>query len=231
MKAVIMAGGLGARLRPLTYAIPKPLLPVGDKPILEILLGLMKRAGLTNAIVSTGYRGELISSYFGNGERLGLQIDYVHEEEPLGTAGALRLVRDRFEEPFLVVNADILTRLDFAALLRFHNANAAMLTAGVVQHETEIPYGVVQGSGDQIHDILEKPVETRQILAGIYALSPAVFECLHDSGRMDMPQLIQAVRQRGGDVYRYEISEFWLDVGAMQDFEAAREAVESWGDV
>jgi NDP-sugar pyrophosphorylase family protein len=231
MKALLMAGGLGTRLRPLTYAIPKPLLPIGDRPILEILLRQLQRAGLTEAVLSTGYKAELIKSYFGDGSRLGVCLSYVVEEEPLGTAGALRLVRDRLTEPFLMINGDILTRLDFGAFYRAHVAGGALLTAAAARYETRIPYGVIQGDGTTIEEVLEKPVEVRPILAGIYAVSPAALDHLPPGARVDMPDLIRAVRAAGGDVRRYDMDEFWLDVGAVSDLETAVQAVASWPDV
>lgn len=231
MKAILMAGGLGTRLRPLTYSIPKPLLPIGDRPILEILLRQLQRGGLTEAVLSTGYKAELIRSYFGDGRRLGIRISYVVEPEPLGTAGALRLVGERFDEPFLMVNGDILTRLDFAAFHREHVAGGALLTAAAARYETRIPYGVIRGNGADIEDVLEKPVETRPILAGIYAVSPAALAFLPAGARVDMPDFIRAVRAGGGAVRRHDIDAFWLDVGAMSDLETAIQAVASWSDV
>jgi NDP-sugar pyrophosphorylase family protein len=231
MKAVLMAGGLGTRLRPLTYAIPKPLLPIGDRPILEILLRQLARHGLTDAIICTGYKAELIKSYFGDGSRLGVAITYADEREPLGTAGALRLVADRLAEPFLMVNGDILTRLDFAAFYRDHLAGGALLTAAAARYETRIPYGVIQGNGPTIDEVLEKPVESRLILAGIYALSPRALDFLPPTPRVDMPELIRALRSRGEAVRRHEMDAFWLDVGGLPDLEAAIHAVESWTDV
>jgi NDP-sugar pyrophosphorylase family protein len=231
MKALLMAGGLGTRLRPLTYAIPKPLIPIGDRPILEILLRQLQRAGLTDAILSTGYKAELIRSYFGDGSRLGVGLSYVVEEEPLGTAGALRLVRDRLTEPFLMINGDILTRLDFGAFYREHVVSGALLTAAAARYETRIPYGVIRGDGAAIEEVEEKPVEVRHILAGIYAVSPAALDHLPDGTRVDMPDLIRAVRAAGGTVRRHDLDVFWLDVGAVADLEAANQAVASWPDV
>jgi NDP-mannose synthase len=231
MKALLMAGGLGTRLRPLTYAIPKPLLPIGDRPILEILLRQLQRGGLTEAVVSTGYKAELIRSYFGDGSRLGVRLSYVVEEEPLGTAGALRLVGDRMTEPFLMINGDILTRLDFGAFHRAHVAGGALLTAAAARYETRIPYGVIRSNGATIEDVEEKPVEARPILAGIYAVSPAALAHLPAGARVDMPDFIRAVRAAGGDVRRHDMDAFWLDVGAVSDLETAVQAVASWSDV
>ncbi len=231
MDAVIMAGGLGTRLRPLTYAIPKPLIPIGDKPILEILLGQLKRAGLERAFVSTGYKSELIRSYFGDGSRFGVDIHYVVETEPLGTAGALALIRDQLTTPFVMLNGDILTRLDFAAFYQAHVAAGADMTAAAARHEVQIPYGVIQANGNTIERVVEKPTEAHSILAGIYALSPSALTHLPAAGRFDIPDLIRAILKSGGSVRRHEIDAFWLDVGKMDDFEAALKAVESWEDL
>jgi NDP-sugar pyrophosphorylase family protein len=231
MNAVIMAGGLGTRLRPLTYAIPKPLIPIGDKPILEILLGQLQRAGFQRAIISTGYKAELIRSYFADGARLGIDIRYVVEQEPLGTAGALNLMRDQLDEPFIMVNGDILTRLDFAALLAGHAESGADMTAVAAQHQTQIPYGVIESNGSRVERVVEKPTHTHPILAGIYALSPSALDRLPESGRFDVPDLIHKVIETGGTVRRHEMEAFWLDVGRMDDFEAALEVVQSWGDL
>jgi NDP-sugar pyrophosphorylase family protein len=231
MDAVIMAGGLGTRLRPLTYAIPKPLIPIGDKPILEILLGQFKRAGLERAFIAVGYKSELIRSYFGDGKRLGVDIRYVVEAEPLGTAGALNLMRDELTRPFLMINGDILTRLDFAALYREHVESGADMTAVAAQHEVQIAYGVIESNGARVERVVEKPTHRHPILAGIYALDPRALERLPAAGRCDVPDLIHAIIETGGTVRRHDLDAFWLDVGRMDDFEAALQAVESWEDV
>lgn len=226
-----MAGGLGTRLRPLTYAIPKPLIPIGDKPILEILLGQLARSGLSQATLCTGYKGELIRSYFGDGSRLGVPIRYVHEPEPLGTAGALRLIEEAFTEPFLLINGDILTRLDFASFFSEHVRQGSELTAAVSEYRVRIPYGVVEENGSRILGVIEKPSETRSVLAGIYAVSPSALSCLPRAGRADMPDWIRALIAEGRHVRRHALDAFWMDVGGMEDFETALKAVQSWGDV
>jgi NDP-sugar pyrophosphorylase family protein len=233
MDAVIMAGGLGTRLRPLTYAIPKPLLPIGDRPILEILLRQLVRAGFGRAFISTGYKGELIKSYFGDGRRLGIEIRYVEEQEPLGTAGALALLRpDLARAPFLMLNGDILTRFDFGAFVARHAASGADLTAAAVRYQVTIPYGVIRGNGTTIDAVDEKPTESYLVLGGIYALAPSVLDLLPATpGRVDVPELIQGIIARGGRVEQQAIDTFWIDVAKLDDFERARQEVETWDDV
>jgi NDP-sugar pyrophosphorylase family protein len=233
MNAVIMAGGLGTRLRPLTYAIPKPLLPIGDRPILEILLIQLARAGFARAFVSTGYKGELIKSYFGDGGRFGLAVEYVDEGEPLGTAGALCLIRDQLTAaPFLMVNGDILTRFDFGGFLKGHSESGADFTAAAVRHEVTIPYGVIQGNGAAIEAVVEKPTESRLVLGGIYAVSPSALAHLPaGGGRVDVPDLIGRIIEHGGRVLHQTIDAFWIDVAKMDDFERAREELATWDDL
>ncbi|HQJ15541.1 MAG TPA: sugar phosphate nucleotidyltransferase, partial [Candidatus Omnitrophota bacterium] len=146
MRAIILAGGEGTRLRPLTFAIPKPLIPIGEKPILEIIIKRLKKFGFKKYIFSVGYKAELIRTYFRHGEKFGIQIDYIHEEEPLGTAGSLRLIADKFhfgsDESFVLMNGDILTRLDFKKMAEFHQKNRSWLTVGVKEYSHRLPFGV-----------------------------------------------------------------------------------------
>lgn len=227
-----MAGGLGTRLRPLTYAIPKPLLPIGDRPILEILLIQLGRAGCTRAFISTGYKGDLIKSYFGDGHRFGLGLRYVDEKEPLGTAGALCLIRDELTAPFVMLNGDILTRFDFGAFYRQHCESGADFTAAAVRHEIQIPYGVIRGNGAAIEAVVEKPVETRLVLGGIYAVSPPALAHLPaDVARVDVPELIGRIIGGGGRVMHQTIDAFWIDVAKLDDFERARQELATWDDL
>jgi NDP-sugar pyrophosphorylase family protein len=144
MNAVVMCGGLGTRLRPLTYAIPKPLLPVGEKPILELIIESLREHGIREIILSVGYRAELIETYFGDGSGFRVEISYIREREPLGTAGALRLVGERVSDDFLMLNGDLLTRLDFRQMVAAHREQGADLTIGTRTHSVQIPYGVVE---------------------------------------------------------------------------------------
>src|ERR1044072_3325114 len=171
MRAVIMAGGYGTRLLPLTDQIPKPMLPVGDRPLLEIIVDQLKEAGIRQVNVATHYKSEAISDHFKNGEDFGVDIRYVKEDQPLGTAGALSLLEES-DEPLLVINGDILTRVDFHAMLNFHREHAADLTVAVRQYEFRVPYGVIDTDGVAVTGISEKPMVRQFINAGIYLLNP-----------------------------------------------------------
>jgi len=231
MDAVVMAGGKGTRLRPLTYAIPKPLLPVGERPILEILLSQLKRSGFTKAYVSIGYKGDLIRSYFGNGSRLGLPVEYIEEKDALGTAGALGLVKDRLTRPFLMVNGDILTKLDFARFYEYHVSEGAVMTVGGIDYKVQIPFGVIENENGFVRGITEKPTASYLVAGGVYALSPEALEGVGGGRRLDLPDLMSGLVKDGKKVLTYKITEPWLDVGKMSDYERAMQEVASWGGV
>jgi len=230
MKVVILAGGLGARLRPLTFSIPKPLLPVGEKPILEIILSKLKSQGLTDIIIAVGYRSELIKTYFGNGEKFGVDIKYVEEDEPLGTAGPLAALKEKFDikEPILLMNGDILTRLDFNKLIEFHLSNKADMTVGIKRHEQKTPFGVIDLDGKEIKKIKEKPILTFDISAGIYVLSPAVLDIVPKGKFYQMPDLIKETMGKGKKVLGYKIDEYWRAVEHKGDYEEAVVEIEKW---
>lgn len=231
MDAVVMAGGKGKRLRPLTYAIPKPLLPVGERPILEILLSQLKKHGFKRAIISIGYKGELIRSYLGDGSRLGIPVEYVEEENALGTAGALGLVKDRLKKPFLMVNGDILTKLDFSRLYKFHVSEKAVMTVGGIEYKVRIPFGVIENDNGHVRGITEKPTASYLVAGGVYALSPEALTRVADGQRLDLPDLMAGLVREGKKVLTYKITEPWLDVGKMSDYERATREVASWGGV
>jgi NDP-sugar pyrophosphorylase family protein len=231
MDAVVMAGGKGTRLRPLTYAIPKPLLPVGERPILEILLAQLKRSGFTVVYVSTGYKAELIKSYFGDGARLGLKIKYVDEPEALGTAGALALLKNRLVSPFLMINGDILTKLDYAKFFNFHVSGSAAMTVGGVDYRVQIPFGVIESRNGVVSGVTEKPTADYLVAAGIYALSPEALDGLDAPVRLDVPDLMTKLLKEGKKVLTYRITDPWLDVGKLSDYEKASEEVASWGEI
>lgn len=226
-----MAGGKGTRLRPLTYAIPKPLLPVGEKPIIEILLGQLRRGGVRNAYVSIGYKGDLIRSYLGDGSRLGLAVEYVDEPEALGTAGALGLIKDRLTRPFLMVNGDILTKLDFSRFYEAHVSGGAVMTVGCVEYTVKIPFGVIENENGLVRGIAEKPEAAYLVAAGIYALSPEALAGVGGAAKLDVPDLMSGLVKSGKKVGAYHITEPWLDVGKMSDYEKASREVASWGDI
>jgi len=219
MKAIILAGGLGTRLRPLTFAVPKPLIPVGERPILEILVENLKRHGVSDIYLAVGYRAELIQVYFQDGRQFGVNIHYSREDKRLGTAGPLRLIRDRFElsEPVLVMNADIMTKLDFQEFYQTHLKEAAAITVGIRQYEHVVPYGVVQMDGGRIRAIEERPRLPFHINCGIYVVSPDVLDLVPKDEFFDMPDLIGAAVKRGHEVFGYPIREEWVAIESLGD--------------
>jgi NDP-sugar pyrophosphorylase family protein len=230
MIAVVMAGGLGSRMRPLTYTIPKPLLPIGERPILEIILSQMRKAGFSRVFITTGYQAELVKSYFGNGSRFGIELEYTHESETLGTAGALFLLKNRISEPFLVMNCDILTRLDLREFYDSHIENSAVMTVGATSYEVQVPYGVLEVREGTIRAVTEKPRTSHLIVAGIYVMNPEVLE-IDRSGKTDIPEVISLLIVQGKKVAVREIKEPWIDVGKLSDYERANNEFKLWDDL
>jgi dTDP-glucose pyrophosphorylase len=220
--AVLMAGGLGTRLRPLTDATPKPLLDIGGKPLLETIIGSLAAHGFRRLYVSVNYRADQIEAHFGDGADRGLEIHYLREDEFLGTAGALSLLPAAPEAPLLVMNGDILTRLDFGQLMDFHTAEGADLTMCIRQISTRVPYGVVDLDENRVVAITEKPEQQHFVNAGIYVLAPAVVAGIAHGRHLDMTELAQEVGARGGTVVAFPIREYWLDVGQPADYERAQ---------
>jgi len=221
LKAVVMAGGFGTRLRPLTEDIPKPMLPVGDRPLLELIVEQLRDAGIRQVNVATHYKGEVISEHFKDGQDFGVDIRYVKEDQPLGTAGALSLLEES-EEPVLVINGDILTRVDFRSMLNFHREHSADLTIAVRQYELRVPYGVVMTDGVAVTDISEKPVVKQFINAGIYLLSPTVRRLIPNGQPYDIPDLIQRLLKEDQRVVCFPIREYWLDIGKADHYDQAK---------
>jgi dTDP-glucose pyrophosphorylase len=221
-RVILMAGGLGTRLRPLTDDIPKPMLKVGNKPILETIIKNFASHGFVNITISLNYKGELIREYFKDGSDFGVNIDYLEETSRLGTAGALSLLQNIPNEPFFVMNADLLTDVNFSNLLDFHcfgNANATMCLR---EYEYQIPYGVVEIDGSNINSIIEKPTKKFFVNAGIYVLSSTVFEFIPKNEFFDMPTLFNILIEKQKKVLSFPIHEYWLDIGRMSDFEQAQ---------
>ena len=223
---VLMAGGLGTRLHPLTRDLPKPLLAVGGKPILETIVESFAGQGFRRLFLSVNFKAEMIRNHFGDGERWGVQIEYLHEEERLGTAGALALLPGRPAEPVVVMNGDLLTRVSFADLLQFHDAQQAIATMAVREHEFRVPYGVVRLDGARIESIEEKPVQTSFVNAGIYALSPEALDYLPGRASIDMPMLFERLIAAGKTTTAYPLRDYWLDIGRLEEFEQAQK---DWG--
>ena len=222
VSAIVMAGGYGARLRPLTDDVPKPMLPVGGRPILEVLLDQLRQAGVVRIYMSTHYKREMIESHFGDGRRFGVEIRYLPEEHPRGTAGALRALRG-CEEILLMVNGDIVTRADLRALIRFHMEHAAGMTIGLREFRWRIPYGVVSIDGIDVTGLEEKPAVTHFISAGLYVLSPEVLSHMPDDQAFDMPELVTRSIRAGIRVVGFAVHEYWLDIGRLEDYQRANE--------
>jgi dTDP-glucose pyrophosphorylase/predicted transcriptional regulator len=223
---VIMAGGLGTRLRPLTNEVPKPLLLVGGRPILEPIIESFAEQGFRRIFLAVNYRAEMIREHFGTGDRWDVEIEYLHETTRLGTAGALSLLTDRPTHPVIVMNGDVLTRADFRELLLFHEAQGADATMVVREHEHQVPYGVIRLRGSAIYKIEEKPVHRYFINAGIYVLSPTALEQVRTAEPLaepfDMPTLFDRLIAAGMPTAGYPLREFWLDIGRAEEFERAQ---------
>jgi len=223
IRAVILAGGKGTRLRPLTAVFPKPLVPLGDKPVLEILLRRLSASGFTEVTICTGYLGELIRAVCGDGEKFGLHIDYVNEDTPLGTAGPLSLIPN-LTDPFVVMNGDLLTTLDFRQMLQFHREQEADFTVGVFPREVKIDFGVIQfDSAGAFRGYDEKPTYHFEVSMGVNVISRAALEHLDEGRPMDMPALVLKVHGAGGRVACYRQTCQWLDIGRMDDYAQAQD--------
>lgn len=223
---VIMAGGRGSRLRPHTENCPKPLLPVGGKPMLEHIIERAKADGFERFVLAIHYLGHMIEDYFGDGSRWQVKIDYLREESPLGTAGALGLLGPRPEAPFVVTNGDVLTDVRYGELLDYHGRHDALATMAVRLHEWQHPYGVVHTRGVEIVGFEEKPVSRSHINAGIYVLEPAALDLLEAGEICDMPTLFGRLQAKSGRTIVYPMHEPWLDVGRDGDLQRARSLAE-----
>lgn len=218
---VIMAGGMGSRLRPHTENCPKPLLPVAGKPMLEHIIERAKLEGFSHFVLAIHYLGHMIEEYFGNGVRLGVQIDYLREQFPLGTAGALGLLNPRPDAPFVVTNGDVITDIRYGELLDFHIRHNAMATMAVRVHEWQHPFGVVQIQGVNIVGFEEKPITRSHINAGVYVLDPDALCVLNAGAHCDMPTLFERLQTKAKRTVAYPMHEPWLDVGRPDDLAAA----------
>jgi dTDP-glucose pyrophosphorylase len=218
---VLMAGGKGTRLRPYTEDCPKPMLPVGNRPVLETIIRNFQKAGFRNFYLSVNYMAEVIQDYFGDGSRFGVRIEYLHEREKLGTAGALSLLPSTPESPIFVMNGDVLTNVDFNILLGFHRQQKADATMCVRDYEFQVPYGVVRTDRGCITSIDEKPVQRFFVNAGIYVIEPKVLAMIPARKSLDMPTLFEMVLQKGWRPSAFPVREYWLDIGRPADFERA----------
>ena len=223
----LLAGGRGTRLRPLTTVFPKPLVPLGEKPVLEILLRRLAAHNLRKVVLSTGYLSELLMAVVGNGSKYGVDVTYCHEETPLGTAGPLTLIGDRLSTPFMVMNGDLLTTLNFSALLAFHREQQADATVAVFRREVKIDFGVIESDpAGQFTGYREKPTYHFEVSMGVYVLNPSTLTHIPRDRKFDMPDLIAAVHAAGGRVSCYREDCYWLDIGRMDDYAEAQEQFE-----
>jgi dTDP-glucose pyrophosphorylase len=222
---VLMAGGRGQRLYPITRDIPKPMVPIGGIPMIEVIARRLRAQGFRRMHVSVNYLGHLIEEHLGDGSALGLEVTYLHETSPLGTAGALAQLDGEIDEPFVVMNSDLLTDVDLRSMLAFHRSVADGGTVGVREYGFEIPFGVVQIEGDVVVGLAEKPEHRELVSAGIYILEPAALSLLERETYTDMPTLLAQLIDTGRTVGGYLIREDWIDVGRPEDLERARAAV------
>lgn len=228
LEATIMAGGFGTRLRPLTENLPKPMLPVAGKPLIERIVTQLRDVGIRKVNITTHYMPEKIIDHFGDGSRFGLEINYVNEAVPLGTGGALSII-PLPKQPFLVINGDILTQIDFRAMLAYHREHHAMMTVAVRAFEYQVPYGVVNTQAGLVTSLIEKPKHSYFVNAGIYLIEPSVYDIMpYRQGRFDMTDLVQCLLDDKKTVASFPIMEYWLDIGKHEDYEKAQLDAGAW---
>ncbi|MGB0682842.1 MAG: nucleotidyltransferase family protein [Magnetovibrionaceae bacterium] len=221
LHAVVMAGGFGKRLQPLTDSTPKPMLPVGDKPVLAHIVEQLAGSGIERVNITTHFQAEKIREHFGQGEKFGVEVRYTQEDKPLGTAGALSMLESA-DCPLLVINGDILTQTDFRAMHRFHVENNSDITVGVRTYDVSVPFGVIRAEGSRVTRLDEKPALSFLINAGIYLLEPRIVEKIPSGDRYDMTDLISDTIAAGGTVTSFPIHEYWLDIGQIEDYVRAQ---------
>jgi len=223
MKAVILAGGKGTRLAPYTVVLPKPLIPVGDRPILEILIGQLRHFGVSDLVIAVGHLAELIEAYFGDGGKFGVDITYSREHEPLGTAGPLGLI-EGLDEPFLVMNGDLLTNLDYRVLGDFHTRGDAACTIAMYRRQVQISLGVMEvDDSDRLLNYVEKPTYDYRVSMGVYMFGPEIREYMEPGVHLDFPDLIGLLLRDGKKVVGFPFDGYWLDIGRHEDYAQAIE--------
>ena len=220
-RVVLMAGGLGSRLRPLTNDCPKPMLKVGGKPLLETILENFIEHGFRHFYISVNYMSEVVKTYFGDGSRWGVEINYLQEDQRLGTAGALSLLPEKPVEPLIVMNGDLLTKVNFGQLIGFHAEHNAQATMCVREYDFQVPYGVVKIDNHRITGIDEKPTQRFFVNAGIYVLDPGTLDLISPNTFFDMPSLIEKLIEQKDETVVFPIREYWLDIGHLADYERA----------
>ena len=225
MKAIVMAGGKGSRLHPYSALFPKPLMPLGEMPVLELLLRQLKQAGVEEAFLAVNHLRHLIEAFFGDGSRMGLHLHYTVEDKPLGTAGPIGAVLDQLGKQFVMTNGDLLTTLDISTMIRFHREHGADATMGVYPREVKIEFGLVDVDSEmRMLDYREKPSYQHLVSMGIYVLNAAAVRgCVEPNTHLDMPDLLQKLVRAGREVRCFQHECFWLDIGHPEDFARAQE--------
>jgi len=226
MKAVVLAGGQGTRLAPYTQILPKPLMPIGEMPILEVLIRQMKRHGITEIILTVGHLSHLLQSYFQDGSRYGVNIQYSREEQPLGTAGPLSLIKG-LDRTFMVANGDVLTTMDMSELIDFHIKEGACATIAMHERRVKIDLGVIRLNGGlEVENYIEKPSLDYRVSMGIYIFEPKVLEYIPKAKHLDFPDLVLKLLGEGERVMGYPYEGYWQDLGRADDYQRAREDFE-----
>jgi dTDP-glucose pyrophosphorylase/CBS domain-containing protein len=224
LQAVIMAGGFGTRLLPLTADVPKPMLPIGDRPLMELIIDQLRRAGISRINVTTHHQAQKIKSHFNDGADFGVDLHYVDEDQPLGTAGALGLM-SKPSEPLLVINGDILTEVNFRDMLSFHREHHADMTVAVRKYDIAVPYGVIESDSVYVQRLTEKPNVSFFVSAGIYLLEPSVHSVIPNREHFNMTDVIQRLIDAGRPVVSFPVREYWLDIGRHADYVAAQDFI------
>jgi len=222
---VIMAGGLGTRLSPLTNTCPKPMLKLGDRPILQVIIENMRQQGFKRFYLSINYLGEQISNYFGDGTKFDVQIEYIHEKERLGTAGALGLLPDSFfydQGDSIILNGDVITNVDFNSMLKFHRENFSDATMCVRDYSMQIPFGEVTVNGNKVLDIHEKPIKNFFVNAGVYVMKSALLKKVEKNKYLDMPDFFSSLIESNSEISAFPIHEYWMDVGQHDQLSQAK---------
>ena len=222
-RVILMVGGLGTRLRPLTKDMPKPMLKVGNKPILQTIVEKFAEYGFVNITMCVNFNASIIRDYFGDGKEFGVNIDYVLEQKRMGTAGALSLLKERPSEPFFVMNGDLLTNVNFEHIFNYHTLHKATATMCVREYDYEVPYGVVKMNDNKIIEIAEKPVQKFFVSAGIYMLSPEILDLIPQDEFYDMPTLFEKAIAQDKNVISFPIHEYWIDIGRLEEYQKANE--------
>ena len=228
MKAVIQCGGMGMRLRPYTSVLPKPLMPIGSRPVIELLLKWLRRNGIKDVYITSGYLGHLIRTFCGEGEQWNLKIRYTYEKEPLGTIGALSLIRDELDSDFLVLNGDILTDLNLNRLISTHAAHKGLVTIATSVRTTKMDYGVIEESDGVVQVFREKPVLSHLVSMGVYCMSPGVLNLIPTGVPFGFDHLMAEMLSSHQSVHVFKHEGHWLDIGRVDDFQGAQEI--SWDE-